>query len=147
MSPIDSWVVEPDTQTLSLSDGKWVQVRKRLNAGETFDLFDRVAAFTNGNHDVTKVPPAKVGMAMITAYLLNWNLVDAHGDPIPILRATADEKETLVRILEFDRVVEIMNAITAHDAAVRQEKKLPKPASASPAISPSPDAVTGATNG
>lgn len=147
MSPIESWVVEPDTQTLSLSGGTWVQVRKQLNAGETFDLFDRVSAFTNGTSDVSKVPPAKLGMAMMLAYLINWNLVDRQGDPIPILRATLDEKEAAIRILKFDRVIEIMNAITAHDAAVRQEKKLQADATASSAISPSPAGAIGATNG
>jgi hypothetical protein len=70
-------------------------------------------------------------MAIITAYLLDWSVTDLEGQVIPIRTASAEAKESALRLLDFDSLIEIMNAITAHDAASRQEKKHPDGASAS----------------
>lgn len=128
-----SRVVTPGTTRLALSNGDFLVVKQRLNAGETMDLFERAAP----DVDLTapgalgKLPPARVGMAIITAYLLDWSLTDLEGAVMPIRGVSADEKASALRLLDFDTLIEIMNAITAHDAATRQEKKHPGSASAS----------------
>jgi hypothetical protein len=128
-----SRVVTPGTTRLALSNGDFLIVKQRLNAGETMDLFERAAP----DVDLTtpgalgRLPPAKVGMAIITAYLLDWSVTDLEGQVIPIRTASAEAKESALRLLDFDSLIEIMNAITAHDAASRQEKKHPDGASAS----------------
>ena len=128
-----SRVVAPGTTRLALSHGDFLIVKQRLNAGETMDLFERAAP----GLDVTasgalgKLPPAKVGLAIVTAYLLDWSLTDFDGAVIPIRGASAEEKDAALRLLDFDSLIEIMNAITAHDAATRQEKKRPGAGTAS----------------
>jgi hypothetical protein len=128
-----SRIVTPGTTRLALSNGDFLVVKQRLNAGETMDLFERAAP----DVDLTaagalgRLPPAKVGMAIIPAYLLDWSLTDLEGRVIPIRGVSAEETEAALRLLDFDTLIEIMNAITAHDAATRQEKKHPNAASAS----------------
>ena len=115
-----SRVVVPGTVRLPLSRGDYVVVKQRLNAGETMDLFERAAPDLDGI-----LNPRKVGMAITTTYLLDWSLTDPEGAVIPIRGASAAEIEAAIRLLDFDSVMEIQRAITAHDAASRQEKKLP----------------------
>jgi len=120
-----SRLVTPSTARLPLSNGDFLIVKQRLNAGETLDLFERAGP----DHDLTqpgaiqKIPATKVGMAIVTAYLLDWSLTDQDGAVIPIHGVSPAEKEAALRLLDFDSLIEIMNAITAHDAAMRQEKK------------------------
>jgi hypothetical protein len=146
---VDSRIVAPGTTRLTLSRGDWLLVKQRLNAGETLDLFERAAP----GIDVTapgvlqRLPPSKVGMAIILAYLLDWSLVDPQGTPIPIRGATPEEIEAALRLLDFDSFIEVMNTITAHDAAMRQEKKRSTDARASSATLPSLASVAGGTNG
>jgi hypothetical protein len=130
-----SRLVAPGTHRLTLSNGDYLIVKKKLNAGETMDLFTRAAPDLDVTAPVAltlaKMPPTKVGMAIVTAYLLDWNLVDLEGAVIPIRGAADADKEAALRLLDFDSLIEVMNAITAHDAAMRQEKKHPGGATAS----------------
>lgn len=130
-----SRLVAPGTKRLTLANGDFLIVKHRLNAGETLDLFDRAApemdATQPGTLTLAKASPTTVGLAIVTAYLLDWSFTDLEGAIIPIRGASAEEKTAALRLLDFDSLVEVMNAITAHDAAIRQEKKLPSSASAS----------------
>jgi len=123
----ESRVVTPGTTRLALSRGDYLIVKQRLNAGETLDLFERAAPTV----DLTtpgalgKVPPSRVGLAIVTAYLLEWSITDPEGRIIPLRGVSVEEREAALRALDFASLIEIMNAITAHDAATRQEKKLP----------------------
>ena len=129
-----SRIVVPGTTRLALSNGDFLIVKQRLNAGETMDLFERAAPdvdLTAGAAALAKLPPARVGMAIITAYLLDWSVTDLDGAVIPIRGASAEDKTAALRLLDFDSMIEIMNVISAHDAAMREEKKRPGAASAS----------------
>lgn len=122
---VASRLVSPGTTRLSISQGDWLLVKQRLNAGETMDLFERAGDPTGAQ------PMGHVGMAIVTAYLLDWSVTDLEGAVIPIRGVSAAEKDAALRLLDFDSLIEIMNAITAHDTAIRQEKKRPATASAS----------------
>lgn len=114
-----SRVVVPGTVRLALSRGDFLIVKQKLNAGEMMDLFERAAPSMDG--------PRKSltgALAIATTYLLDWSLTDPEGAVIPIRGATADDKDAAIRLLDFDSMLEITNAITAHDATTRQEKKL-----------------------
>lgn len=128
-----SRIVTPGTTRLPLSHGDFLIVKQRLNAGETMDLFEHAAPEIDltAPGAVGKLPPAKVGMAIVTAYLLDWSLTDLEGSVIPIRGGSTEDKAAALRLLDFDSLIEIMNAITAHDAASRQEKKRRDGASAS----------------
>ena len=128
-----SRVVTPGTIRLALSQGDFLIVKQRLNAGETMDLFERAAPEIDLTVPgaVGRLPPAKVGLAIVTAYLLDWSFTDPDGRGIPLRGLSAAEKEGALRAIDFESLVEIMNAITAHDATTRQEKKRPADASAS----------------
>ena len=115
-----SRVVVPGTVRLPLSRGDYVIIKQRLNAGETMDLFERAASELDGTLNARKV-----GMAITVTYLLDWSLMDPEGAVIPIRDASAAEKDAALRLLDFESVMEIQKAITAHDAASRQEKKPP----------------------
>lgn len=144
-----SRVVAPGTKRLDLSQGDWLLVKQQLNAGETMDLFERAAPgfdITAGV-DLKRLAPTKVGMAIVLAYLLDWSLVDDDGGPIPIRDATPDEKEAALRLLDLESLVEIMDAISTHDAANREKKRARAIANASEPSSPSLVAAIGGTNG
>lgn len=119
--------VEPRTVRLDLPSGGWLEVKQRLNAGESMDLFERAGA---GVTDLAKLSPAKVGLALVLAYLVDWSAVDHAGAPIRIRGITPEALEARLRLLTFESFTEIMTTITAHDATTRQEKKQPVGASA-----------------
>ena len=122
-----SRLVAPGTARLALSDGDWLIVKQKLNAGETMDLFERAAPGVDVTAPLavvlSKLPPAKVGVAIVTAYLLDWSVTDLEGAVIPIRGASPEEKAAALRLLDFDSFIEIVNAVSQHDAAMRQEKK------------------------
>ena len=143
-------LVVPGEKVLELTDGKRITVKAKLNAGETYDL---MAASTSPNGDgKPTVDTNKAPLALVLAYLLAWNLTDDAGTvlelprPIPDDADNARARRSAVRAIEFDRLTEILTAITAHDATHRQKKVTPN-ATASGAISPSPSSTPGVTNG
>lgn len=119
---VASRLVTPGTTRLPISDGDFLIVKQRLNAGETMDMFERAAP--DGD---LMAPGARAtrSLAIVTAYLLDWSLTDFDGAVIPIRGVSADEKAAAIRLLDFESLIEITNAITAHDTVMRQEKKRP----------------------
>jgi hypothetical protein len=137
--------VDPAEQRLSLSDGDYLIVKGALTAGETIDMY---AAMSDAE---AKVDPVKFGPALVTAYLLDWSLVDAGGRIVSVRDQPADVVASALRALAFEDYQEIVQAVQAHDEAVkaaRQEKKRRGGgASASNVISPWHAAAAGGTNG
>lgn len=143
-------IVKPKTVRLSLSDGQFLDVKRRLNAGEQQDLFAAMAPYLVAG-EKPQLKSQSVMTAKILAYLLGWSLTD-DGAPIPM---NPDLPETArlatLRSLDPDVFREIREVIDAHEAAIDKEideaKKMKGSTSASSKTSPSPDAATGATNG
>jgi hypothetical protein len=131
-APVVVDVVAPGTMRLALSDEKYLVVKCRLTAGETLDLFERAAP----DADLTainlgKLSPAKVGFALLLAYVVDWNFLDVDGRPLEWRYATLEARESVLRALSFERFTESMLAVTRHDTAIRQEKKRPATGSGS----------------
>lgn len=135
--------VDPDTVTLPLSDGDSVTVKKRLNHGEQHDCFTHM--YRAGVNGKAEVDTLKVGDATITAYLVDWTLVDRRGAVIPIPESRSDaegaarryaEIVAILRNLEPETWNEIRNAIAQHEKAVEAElaalKKTPAGVSNAP---------------
>lgn len=143
-----SRVVLPETQKLDISNGDWLLVKKRLNHGERQAMFARKYESTPFG---SRVNLTTVGLEKPVTYLLDWSLVGPDGQQIVIKGLSAVEVEHALNALDEDTFQEIVAAIDRHEAAMQKERAAEKNAqggaSASPAISPSPDAAAGATSG
>jgi hypothetical protein len=144
-----SRVVRPETKRLEISDGDWLLVKRRLNAGEQRRQFARMYHDNTGGR--LTVNPLQTGVALILAYLLDWSLVDETGTVIDIREADDDAKIAALDALDYDSFVEIKDAIQAHekaiDAAADLEKKIPSGDASSETTSPSLVGAAGVTNG
>lgn len=114
--------VPPETIRLPLSDGDFLTVKKELNAGEYVDF---LTAASGGQY-----------FAKPLAYLVSWTLVGAGDAPIPYhISQSMDERRDTLRSLDTATIVEIMQAITDHEAAneiaLAEKKRIPEPALAS----------------
>jgi hypothetical protein len=141
--------VRPDTTTLKITQGDTLVVKRRLNAGEQRAAFARMA--TAGVDGELRVNSMNVGLSLIVAYLVDWSLVNDDGDIVPIRDQGPDVVAAALDELDPVSFAEIREAIEQHDVNVRkerdQEKNAQDGAIGSSAISPSPDAVTGAMSG
>lgn len=141
--------VRPETVTLAISDGDTLTVKHRLNSGEERGLFSRM--YLAGSNGQLKVNPFQTGLALVTAYLLNWSLTDDDGARVPIANLSVDDLGRVLDGLDPETYGEIREAIEAHDNAVRVEREQVKKAKDGgtplPVTSPSLSGVTGDTNG
>jgi hypothetical protein len=107
---------EPALVRLTLTDGKYIDVRKRLNHGETEDMFAKMSPYGVG------VNRREVRTAKIAAYVLGWNLTKK-GAPVPMSPELPENERTdTIRNLNSDRAVEIHKAIEAHEEAEAQTR-------------------------
>jgi len=139
---------DPESVRLPLTDGKYVDIKKRLNHGETEDLFARISPYGVG------VNRREVRTAKIAAYLLAWNFTKK-GQPIAMSPDLPENERTdTIRNLTSARAVEVHKAIEAHEAALEKSDADRKKTTATPGttpdadpISPSPSAAAGASSG
>jgi hypothetical protein len=149
---------------IPLSLGDWIEVKKRLTAGEARAIMAHMITRdpTNGHAGPTALgapaaPPAhrvdvmKVGVAKIVVYLADWSFTDEHDQPIDIKDKDPDYVIGALDAIDFDAYTEVLNAVEAHeaemDAARAEEKKLWAGANASSSISTSPAPITSAMSG
>jgi len=140
--------VRPETTVLSLSGGDTITVKKRLNAGEQRAQFAR-AYEANADGSKMRVNLIETGMALVTAYLLDWRRTD---NPESTLRGLSLEALTHeLNHLEPASFTEIKEAIEQHELAMLAEREAEKNAlageKAASAISPSPYVADGALIG
>lgn len=142
-----SRVVDPKTTVLRISNGDTLTVKRRLNQGETRERMARM--HRTGPNGELIFDRLMAGVALITAYLIDWTITGLDGSVIDINGKSFDEVCAALDSLDPDSFVEIREAIDAHDDAVIKErteaKKLRDGESASSATSPSPSAATGPT--
>jgi hypothetical protein len=138
--------VKPEPHRLSLSDNEYVDIKKRLNHGEREDMFARMAPYVVPG-ELAHMDRREVRTAKVLMYLLGWSLTD-DGTPVPMSPVLSEaERLDTIRSLDPDRFDEIHAAIEAHEEAYAKKKKAQATESVSPATSPSPVAVAGATSG
>ena len=140
-------VVEPKLERLPLSDGDFIDVKQRLNAGEYRQVIADTAGPTLIGDRIT-LDVDKVGLTKIVQYLVGWSLIGLDGKPIPYGPDLPDNVRVSALLAQDpETFMEILNAIDAHEAredqARAQEKKLRAGVSGSSATSPSPSDATG----
>jgi hypothetical protein len=144
------YVVKPKRVRLPLSQGQFIDVKRRLNTGEQQDMFAAMAPVHTPGEKLTANSKA-VMTAKVLAYLVGWSLTD-DGDPLPMTPEMSDaERLAVIRSLDPDTFAEIRDAIDAHeqsvDAEVLARKNGQGTVSASSQISPLPESLVGATSG
>lgn len=134
--------VSPDVVRLPLTDGDWIDVKKRLNTGEQRRVFAKMARDMVPGEKV-KLDPEQVGLAKVIEYLIAWSFTD-NGKPVAL-------SPDALGNLDVDTFNEIREAIEAHeeiqDAEREKEKNERAGGPASKPTSPSPVDAVGATSG
>ena len=140
-----SRIVRPETVKIDISNGDWLLVKKRLNAGEQRAMFARM--YQAGADGVLHANPFEVGVAQILAYLLDWSMTGLDGKQIAIMGQPASVVLGALDSFDGDTFAEIRKAIDEHIDAVTIERSLEKNAlageSRSVATSPSLSAADG----
>jgi hypothetical protein len=114
--------VKPETVRLSLSDGDWMDVKKRLTAGE---YRERLAREWHQSEETGRMSldMRQTGVALIAAYALDWSFVDEKGQPVPF-------SEDALRAVDIDTFREVLKVVEAHDAADEAARSAEKNGSA-----------------
>ncbi len=137
--------VTPEPVRLTLSDGQFVDIRKRLTHGESEAMYERMGEGRRW-----------VRTAQIVAYVLGWSLTKTdpattHEVPVPMAPDLPEQTRIdTIHALDQTRAVEIYEAITAHERAMtvaRTAQKKTGGRSESSATSISPATSAGATSG
>jgi len=116
--------VRPQTRTLTLENGDQLIVRERLTAGEQRAHHARV--YRPGASGRLEVDPLMIGMGVVLAYLLDWNLKDDQDQLVAIRDLSAGDLQQVIDSLDTESFHEIRQAIEAHDVAMleaRTQKK------------------------
>lgn len=128
----------PETAKIDLSLGDWLLVKKHLTAGEKRQLFSLMLK-QGANGD--QLDSAKVGLAKILVYLLDWSITDADDKPVVIRDQPVSAMESALDALDPESFTEILRAIEQHDDAMEKARAAEKNGQGteigSPAISPS----------
>jgi hypothetical protein len=125
--------VRPETIRVSLASGDWLQLKKRLTAGDTRRL---VAASIPAGRTLTDATttsdPLRAGVALVLAYLVDWSLVDPNGEHVAIRGEASDTIAARLDDLLPEAFNEILGAVADHDKQMalerEAEKKTPIPA-------------------
>jgi hypothetical protein len=129
-----------------LADGQYIDIKKRLNHGETEDMHARWAPFVVAG-GAPQLNRREVRDAKVLAYLLGWSLTD-EGKPVAFSPDLPDaQRSATLGNLSPERFNEIHDAIEAHEEAMAAERAALKktnggPPAADP-MSPLPSTVGG----
>jgi hypothetical protein len=75
--------VQPDLVRLTLSDGDWVDVKRRLSVGEERAAFQQIVGEVN--QDGWRRPNLEMmGIAEMAAYVTGWSFRDPQDRPVPV---------------------------------------------------------------
>ena len=121
--------VTKDTVRLELSEGDWIEIKRRLNYGET----QRLAQASFGNVNLQDVQTGKIELKLTSEdfnltrfliWLVDWSFVDERGKPVRITRDS-------IAMLDAETIAEIDAAITSH-LDRESEKNAPEPGKTAP---------------
>jgi len=116
--------VRPETRTLTLANGDQLTVRARLTAGEQRAHFARIYRVLD---DGQLLPDRlRLGVGVIVAYLLDWNLKDDAGQAVPIRDLSTDDPQHVIDALDPESFGEIRAAIDTHVDAMAAERDAQK---------------------
>lgn len=103
--------VMPDVVRLPLSEGDWIEVKRRLNVAERRSITSR-AAKGGVSTDSTRVfvDANEMEFAKVDAWVLDWSFIGADEKPVKF-------SPEAVRALDPASFAEIIDAIDAHEKA------------------------------
>ena len=105
-------IVMPDTVTLPLAYGWTVTVWAELTHGQHTDMQVRMFKDTATGDVVRDLQ--RITDAAVIAYLVDWTLTDASGQPIAIRGLAPDALQDVLRNLRQFAALEVKSAIEAH---------------------------------
>lgn len=111
---MSSRTVQPETRTIPISNGDWILVKRRLNAGEHRAMVRR------GDAD-----RYAFGLAEITTYLVDWSL-----QGLPIRDKAIPDIAAAVDAIDPETYTEILRAIEKHIDEMKAERDAEKNAQA-----------------
>jgi len=131
-----SRVRRPEIDTIPISRGDSITVKKFLTAGEFRELVRAAtkpvrldaATAASGKDLAFEIDPTESGVATVMAYLLDWTFTDFDGRPVVI----RDQPPAVVRAaldaIDAESYMEVQRAIQEHDQSMRafvaSEKKM-----------------------
>jgi hypothetical protein len=136
--------VRPDEVTIALTHGDTITIRRELTHGERIDLYRR--AYIEKAGQLVR-DPLLTGMALVTAYLIDWTFQGEGDRKVPIKHLSVGELVDTLNAIQDEAFVEILEAIQAHEAQLAREKSLPEASALSAPTSTSRGDADGATNG
>jgi len=118
-------MVRPETVRIPISDDDWIEVRKRLNAGEARRVFSRMVKTSEAGKPL-EVDTFQIGRSQAVAYLVNWSLAefpirDEFGRP-----ASPDVIGEALDTMDMESFTEITTAIANHEKAMDAERSAEK---------------------
>ena len=155
-----SRIRRPEELLIPISQGDWILIKKRLNAGESRRIFARMVKSIKPSE--TETPDGKtkadvdydvrqMGLSKAVEYLIDWSIKDDSDHQVVIRDRSPKEIEAALESLDLESFTEITQAIDAHEAAMEAEDAAAKKTRAGEnklsVTSPSLESVTGATNG
>jgi hypothetical protein len=108
----------PETVILPISQGDSITVKKHLTAGE-FRAFARATYAIDRAGTQVEANPIDIAIAKILTYLLDWTLTDHADRPLVIWQQPADVVTAALNAIDPECYAEILQAITAHETAMR----------------------------
>ena len=118
-----NWFVKPEVERLELSDGEWIEIKKRLTVAEERKLLTsgfkrgRSVRSENEGTDVDfEMDLSAFDLKKVETYLLDWSLKDDNDKPVAV-------SYEAICALDPEAFDEIKGAIDKHTAAMEQEKK------------------------
>ena len=114
--------VEPEIERLALSDGDFIDIKKRLNHGEQEDLFARMSPLQTPGEKI-RLDSREVRTAKVLVYLVGWSLIDKALKPIPMSPDLPESvRLSAIRSVDPESFTEMHDAIRAHEVKVAIRK-------------------------
>lgn len=114
-------VVTPEIVRLTLSDGDYIDIKRRLNTGEQNAIFARMAPEMVPG-EKARLNTRSVATSRVVEYLVAWSFAQENGTPIPYtIDMPIEARLATLESLDPDDFKEVREAIDAHVAKVEKE--------------------------
>jgi len=110
--------VTPDSHRIQISDGEWIEIKKRLNVAEQRKIFGRLVKAMDVGKPI-ELNPEQIGRTKVLEYLLAWSLTDATGKSVRVSDGAIDTLDT-------ETFGEILQAIESYEEAQDLEREKEK---------------------
>lgn len=131
-----SRVRRPEIDTIAISGGDTLTVKRYLTAGEFRELIRAstkpvrvdAASAASGKDLMFEIDPSQSMLSMILAYLLDWTFTDFDGRPVVIKDQPPSVVRAALDAIDAESYMEVQKSIQDHDKAMRAfaaaEKKM-----------------------